>query len=150
MMRLYFLSFFLCFYSAFSAHKKIVDSIEIAAHRFNLDPKLIEAIVKVESNFRSTATSKKGAMGLMQLMPLKANECEVFSPYHGLNNLMGACQCFRQLINRYRGNLELALAAYNSGPSNVDKYDGIPPFRETEEYVKKVLSLYEVLKNRGH
>ena len=122
--------------------------IRDAALRSALDPKLVEAVIKVESNFRSDATSPKGAMGLMQVMPHTAERCGIVDPYHPLDNLMGACECLRELINRYRGNLKLALAAYNAGPKNVDRYRGIPPFNETKQYVKKVLTLYSDLKRR--
>jgi soluble lytic murein transglycosylase-like protein len=117
--------------------------IRDAAHRSSLDPLLIEAIVKVESNFQRDATSNKGAMGLMQVMPKTADECGIHEPYHAVDNLMGACECLRRLINVYRGDLKLALAAYNAGMGNVERYRGIPPFRETRNYVKKILALYK-------
>ena len=82
----------------------------------------------------------------MQLMPSTADFCEVHDPYHALNNLMGACECLRKLINRYQGNLSLALAAYNAGPTNVDRFGGIPPFPETRNYIKKILKKYSELK----
>lgn len=127
---------------------KLLQSIEDAARRSYLDPKLVEAVIAIESNFNSKATSHKGAMGLMQVMPKTADSCEVHEPYHAVNNLMGACECLRKLINRYRGNLKLALAAYNAGPSNVDKHRGIPPFPETRAYVTKILSKYSELKKK--
>lgn len=122
--------------------------IRDAARRAALDPELVAAVVQVESNYRPEATSPKGAMGLMQVVPSTAAECGIHDPYHAVNNLMGACDCLRKLINRYRGNLKLALAAYNAGPGNVERYGGIPPFRETREYVTRVLSLYHRLKRR--
>jgi soluble lytic murein transglycosylase-like protein len=125
--------------------KPLENKIFDAAQRASLDPKLVEAIIKVESNFSTKATSPKGAKGLMQVMASTARECKILDPYHPLNNLMGACVCLRKLINRYRGDLKLALAAYNAGPSNVDKYGGIPPFPETQDYVKRVLENYEGL-----
>jgi soluble lytic murein transglycosylase-like protein len=123
--------------------------IQDAALRSHLDPLLVEAVVAVESNFKARATSHKGAMGLMQVMPRTADECDIQNPYHATNNLMGACECLRRLINRFQGNLKLALAAYNAGPSSVDKYGGIPPYPETMDYVKKILRKYEALKNRN-
>ena len=113
-----------------------------AARRSSLDPQLVAAIVQVESNFNHKATSNKGAKGLMQVMDATAGECEIHDPYHVVNNLMGACSCLRKLIDRYRGDIKLALAAYNAGPRNVDRYKGIPPFKETQNYVKKILALY--------
>jgi soluble lytic murein transglycosylase-like protein len=127
---------------------KLIQSIEDAANRSFLDPKLVQAVVAVESNFNSKATSHKGAMGLMQVMPETADSCEVHEPHHAVNNLMGACECLRKLINRYQGNLSLALAAYNAGPSNVDRYKGIPPFPETRSYVKKILDKYSKLRGK--
>lgn len=97
----------------------------------------------VESNFRAKAVSQKGAQGLMQVMPSFTDQCEIHSPFNAVDNLMGACDCLRRLINRYRGDLRLALAAYNAGPTQVDRYKGVPPFPETMEYVKKVMSLYQ-------
>ena len=123
--------------------------IRDAALRSALDPKLVEAVVRVESNFKANARSHKGAMGLMQVMPGTADECEIHDPFHATNNLMGACACLRRLINRYRGNLQLALAAYNAGPANVTRYKGIPPFPETQEYVRKILSIYAKLRREN-
>jgi len=128
---------------------KLIQNIEDAAKRSFLDPKLVQAVVAVESNFDSKATSHKGAMGLMQVMPETADYCDVHEPHHAVNNLMGACECLRKLINRYQGNLQLALAAYNAGPSNVERYKGIPPFKETRNYVKRILRKYSELKNRS-
>jgi soluble lytic murein transglycosylase-like protein len=125
----------------------LLERIKDAALRSSIDPKLVQAVVQAESNFKTKAVSKKGAMGLMQVTPATADECEIHDPYHAVNNLMGACDCLRKLINRYRGNVSLALAAYNAGPSNVDKYHGVPPFKETKDYVKKVLKIYESLKH---
>ncbi len=124
----------------------IIKQIEEAALSANLDPKLIHAIVKVESDFNPNATSHKGAMGLMQVTSLFANECGISNPYHIVNNLMGACNCIRKLMNLYKGNLSLVLAAYNAGIGNVERYNGIPPFVETRKYISKVLDYYEKLK----
>ncbi len=148
--RSYLLIFFLLLFFNYptggSLSPHLLQNIEDAAKRSYLDPKLVQAVIFVESNFNSKATSSKGAMGLMQVMPKTADSCEVHEPYHAVNNLMGACECLRKLINRYRGNLKLALAAYNAGPTNVDKHKGIPPFPETQSYVKKILSKYSQLR----
>jgi len=122
--------------------------IQDAARRASLDPKLVAAIIRVESNFEPKATSPKGAMGLMQVMPKTAEASDIHAPYHTVSNLMGACEYLRSLINRYRGDLKLALAAYNAGPGNVEKHGGIPPFSETRAYVRRVLSFYEELKRK--
>jgi soluble lytic murein transglycosylase-like protein len=120
--------------------------IQDAARRASLDPKLVTAIIRVESNFEAKAVSPKGAMGLMQVMPKTAEASDIHAPYHTVSNLMGACEYLRSLINRYRGNLKLALAAYNAGPGNVARHGGIPPFTETRDYVRRVLAFYEELK----
>lgn len=127
----------------------IKQKITDAARRSSLDPRLVEAIVKVESNFKASATSPRGAKGLMQTMDSFEAECEIHNAYHPLSNLMGACECLRKLINRYQGNLELALAAYNAGPTAVARHKGVPPFPETQLYIKKVLGLYKELRARG-
>ncbi len=132
-----------------SPSAEMLQKITDAARRASLDPKLVQAVVKVESNFQAKATSRKGAMGLMQVMSRTARECQIQDPYHAMNNLMGACDCLRKLINRYQGDLSLALAAYNAGPGNVDRYGGIPPFSETKKYVKKVLAIYRDLQDKG-
>lgn len=124
--------------------------IQDAAIRSSLDPSLIKAVIQIESNFESHATSAKGAQGLMQLMPKTAEAQGIRHPYHITENLMAGCDYLRQLINRYRGNLEWALAAYNAGPANVEKFKGIPPFTETKLYVRKVLKTYQKLKLKNY
>lgn len=125
------------------------ERIHEAATRAFLDPKLVEALIRVESNFEPRAKSHKDAMGLMQVIPSTADVCEIHDPFNTVNNLMGACDCLRKLINRYRGNIKLALAAYNAGPGAVDRYRGIPPYRETQQYVKRILEIYRDLRGRG-
>ncbi len=123
--------------------------IRDAAVRAALDPSLVEAVVRVESNFHPNATSNKGARGLMQVIPKTATELQIDDAYHPASNLMGACEYLRKLLNRYQGNVRFALAAYNAGPSNVDRYGGIPPFAETREYVRKVMDIYQSLKRKS-
>lgn len=131
------------------AQGDLLAEIKIAANHAALDPKLVQAVIAVESNYTANAVSPKGAEGLMQVMPATGEECGIQGPYHTMNHLMGACQCLRKLINRYRGNLKLALAAYNAGSGAVARHNGVPPFRETREYVKKVLRIYSHLRRKN-
>jgi soluble lytic murein transglycosylase len=106
-----------------------------------VDPALVKAVVAAESNFEIEAVSRVGAQGLMQLMPATAAELGVESPFQPLENLKGGVRYLKQMLDRY-GDVERALAAYNAGPSAVDRHGGIPPYRETQAYVKRVLKYY--------
>jgi len=116
-----------------------------AAKKYKLDPKLVEAVIKVESAGEANAISNKGAVGLMQLMKPTAEELGVTDRYDPRQNVFGGSKYLRQLLSRFDGNLEHALAAYNAGPGAVKKYNGIPPYKETIRYVEKVLNQYQAM-----
>jgi soluble lytic murein transglycosylase-like protein len=114
------------------------DIIRTEAARHGLAPDLVRAVIQVESAFDPNAVSPKGAMGLMQIMPATARDFGVRNPFHPQQNIGAGTAYLKQLLDRYDQKLDLALAAYNAGPGNVEKYGDVPPFRETQNYVKKV------------
>jgi soluble lytic murein transglycosylase-like protein len=113
-------------------------SINEHCEREGVSADLVRAVIQVESAYNPTAVSSKGAMGLMQLMPATAVELGVSNPFEPDQNIRGGVTYLKRLLNRYDQKVELALAAYNAGMGNVDKYDAVPPFRETQNYVKKI------------
>lgn len=113
-----------------------------AADTYGIDVKLLKSIAYCESSFDPKNVSHSGAMGIMQLMPDTAASMGVSNAFDPYQNIMGGAKFFSMMLNRYDGNVSLALAAYNAGPGNVDKYGGIPPFKETQNYVPKVLGHY--------
>ena len=118
--------------------------IHKAAKKFNLDQALIKAVIKAESNFNHQAVSHKGAQGLMQLMPKTASALNVQDAFHPADNIEGGARYLRYLLNVYNGDLTLALAAYNAGETAVARYNNnVPPFRETQNYVRRVLDFYQ-------
>jgi soluble lytic murein transglycosylase-like protein len=132
--------------TALSEYSHRYDSIVLEhATRQSLRPDLVRAVIQVESGFNPRAVSPKGAMGLMQLMPQTARQLGVHNAFDPAENIRGGCAYLRQLLNRYNGNEELALAAYNAGADAVDRHgQKVPPYQETREYVKKVGRITDV------
>lgn len=119
----------------------IETAIAKAAQKYNIDPNLIKAIVKAESGFNPNATSKAGAQGLMQLMPATAAGLGVTNSFDITQNIDGGTRYIKEKLTQF-GDVKLALAAYNAGPNSVIKYNGIPPYAETQNYVNTVLNYY--------
>jgi soluble lytic murein transglycosylase-like protein len=122
--------------------KDIDAAIDKAATRHNVDPNLVRALVKVESNFNPNAVSRKGAMGLMQLMPQTARQLKVSNPFNPDENVDAGVRHLKRLLESYNGNVQLSLAAYNAGSGAVARSAGIPRYAETRNYVRRITSLY--------
>ena len=130
--------------------RTIVELVDELAAEFGLHPALIHSVIAAESNYQADAVSHKGAIGLMQLMPETADELEV-DPYEPSQNVLGGVKYLREMLERYRGKpdqLLRALAAYNAGPGAVDRYDGPPPYAETQDYIVKVIRRFLRLTER--
>jgi len=118
-----------------------------AAGRYQVDPALVKAIIMAESGYNVRAISKKGAKGLMQLMPTTARAMGVEDAFNPKQNISGGVRYFKQLVDRFDGDITLALAAYNAGSRNVRNYEGIPPFKATRCYIRKVFKYYQIYKD---
>lgn len=123
--------------------------ITMYSRMYNVDAALVTAIIKNESCFKVKAHSRAGAIGLMQLMPNTAKHLQVSNPWNPQQNIQGGVKYIAEMLDLFNNNTRLALAAYNAGPANVKKYDGIPPYQETRTYVTRVMNDYRELKATG-
>jgi len=124
----------------------IDELVETFSNKYGIDGDFIKAIIKQESGFNPNATSKKGAMGLMQLMPKTAESLGVLDAYNPSQNIEGGVKYLKNLLEKYDGNKEMALAAYNAGPTAVKKYGGVPPYKETQNYINAIMGTYNKVK----
>ncbi len=127
--------------------KELDQAIAWYAKRHRLHPALLRAVIKAESDFVPTAVSRRGALGLMQLMPRTAASLRVRDPFNPIDNIGGGAKHLRYLLDRFNGNVPLALAAYNAGEYRVKQYQQIPPIQETRYYVQKVLRYYQTFRS---
>lgn len=125
-----------------SKNDKFNNIIRSKSRKYRIEPSVIKALIAAESNWDTKAVSEKGAMGLMQLMPSTARDMLINNPFDPEQNIEGGTRYLRKLLDKFDGDLDLALAAYNAGPSKVEKANGIPSIPETRKYVRKVISMY--------
>ncbi|MDR3572536.1 MAG: lytic transglycosylase domain-containing protein [Anaerolineaceae bacterium] len=130
----------ICSTTGAAAQGSFADLVNQAAKRYNINPQLIDAVIKAESNFNPNAVSSCGAQGLMQLMPATARGLGVTNAMDPAQNINGGAKFLSGLLSRYGGNVRLAVAAYNAGPGAVDEYHGVPPYAETQTYVSRIMS----------
>lgn len=128
-------------YIAVPPNQAYDDIVEEAAAHYDIDPDLIRAVMQAESAFHPYAVSRAGAEGLMQLMPALADEMGVSDAFDPRDNIFGGVRYLKRLLDYHDGNIDLALASYNAGPGNVERYGGVPPFRETRNYVRTIKQL---------
>jgi len=121
-----------------ASNRSYLDIIRRHATSYQLEEALVKAVIKVESDYQPRVVSRKGAQGLMQLIPETAKDLKVSNPFDPYENIRGGSEYLRMMLDLFNNDVELALAAYNSGPSTVKRYGGIPPYDETQKYVKKV------------
>ena len=140
-----------CASAAYLQRKKQTyqNTIRHYAAKYGVDEALVHSVVKQESCFNEKALSRAGAIGLMQLMPGTASHLKVKNPWNPEQNIHGGVKYLSWMLKRFNGNKSFALAAYNAGPGKVDKYGGIPPYRETQHYVKTIMAEYQRLKTTG-
>jgi soluble lytic murein transglycosylase-like protein len=131
---------------AIPANQAYDDIIVEAAAKYDMDANLIRAVMQAESAFHPFAVSRAGAEGLMQLMPALSDEMGVSNAFDPRDNIMGGVRYLKRLLDYHNGNLDLALASYNAGPGNVERYGGVPPFRETRNYIKTIKQIYAARK----
>ena len=134
---------------AIPANEAYDDIIQEAAAEYDMDPNLIHAVMQAESAFHPYAVSRAGAEGLMQLMPELSDEMGVNNAFDPRENIMGGARYLKRLLDHHNGNIDLALASYNAGPGNVERYGGVPPFRETRNYVKTIKHILAARKRRS-
>ena len=128
-------------------YTQLAPHIDEVSQQYGIDPKLIQAVIHVESNFDPQAVSPKGAQGLMQLMPQTARDLQVSDAFSPKENIDGGTRYLRYLMDIYNQDMSLALAAYNAGPEKVNLYRGIPPYQETKTYVQRVMQIYNRLRS---
>jgi soluble lytic murein transglycosylase-like protein len=137
-----------CLSSRSSMNRQYDYQIARAALAYEVPFSLIKAMIKVESDYNPEAVSRAGAKGLMQIMPANIKAYGISNPFDPHENIMVGTQYFKSLFEKFNGNLTLALAAYNAGPACVEKYDSVPPYEETQEYVERVMNYYHLLKKK--
>lgn len=135
--------------SSGTVHRSYSDMIRRHATSFDLEEALVKAVIKVESDYQPRIISKKGAQGLMQLIPDTAKFLKVNNPLDPSENIRGGSEYLRRMLDMFNDDLELALAAYNAGPTTVKRYGGIPPYNETQNYVKRVKRYLDYYRSAG-